>query len=625
MNVNWEETDDAHKIKGSIHDVKVIAEIGINHRGSVEIARELIDVAANAGAWGVKFQYRNIEQFYHSLDQIGDEIISEEIERVNLTAQVVAGLVAYAHDRGILAGVSVFKAADLDDFGSEVSVFDFFKVPSAELMNDEILARYFVEKKQIIISTGGHTEEIILDRMAALDDENVSFLHCIANYPVMTGNQQLSFISTMKRHVLKPIGYSSHDEDWEVCLLAIAEGIDYLERHLTLDKLGGGLDDSTSSDAAEFAKICKFAKLFPEIRGHGRRTPNQGEILNMQNLGTSLVATCDFAAGELVDEANLVLRAPRNGLTKTEFNRFREMPLSAPLQRGDSVTEFHYTKYYEGASTDLVEFADRYDLSIPVRFHDCAELMGRLGVFNVELHLSYGEVKRAIADWDTYDGLLPAEKKYSIHLPDYLEGNRLIDPLSVDGAIREDSIRMIDNVKRIAERLVDKTGQAVPVVGSFSRESAATKEGSLDNIFGFLDSVRTDKFIVYPQWLPRIASYFGGAEKLNMFCDSADIAYIVKHETSICLDISHLILSANYEQASWQDWYNELVPFADHIHLADGTGVDGEGVEFGAGDLCNTEQILELPCRKVLEVWQGHLGHGYGFYHALKFLQAAHG
>ena len=107
----------------------------------------------------------------------------------------------------------------------------------------------------------------------------------------------------------------------------MAEGAKYIERHLTLDKRGGGLDDSTSSDAAEFAKICKFAELYPVIHGSGRRVPNQGEFLNMQNLGTSLVATCDFAVGECVDESKLVLCAPRSGLTKAEFSRLRDIPL----------------------------------------------------------------------------------------------------------------------------------------------------------------------------------------------------------------------------------------------------------------------------------------------------------
>ncbi|MGB0571022.1 MAG: N-acetylneuraminate synthase family protein [Alphaproteobacteria bacterium] len=604
--------------------IRVIAELGINHKGSSDVAHELIDIAAASRAWGVKFQYRNIDNFYHSTDQIGDEIISEEIERVKLTAQEVVDLAAYTRERGLRAGLSVFKASDIDDFGADAAVFDFFKVPSAELMNDEIFARYVEQKKLIIISTGGHTEEVILGRIAELQGDSVVFMHCIANYPVMTGNQQLAFIELMKRHVRGPVGYSSHDEDWEVCLLAMAEGAAYIERHLTLDKQGGGLDDSTSSDAAEFAKICNFAELYPVIRSSGPRVPNQGEFLNMQNLGTSLVATCDFAVGECVDESKLILCAPRNGLTKAEFSRLRDLPLREALRRGEPVTEFHYNKFYDGASADLTAFADRYDLSIPVRFHDCAELINRLGLRNLELHLSYGEVRRADTDWDTFDRLLPADKKYSIHLPDYLRGNRLIDPLSADAATREDSLQIIDGVRLITERLADKTGYAVPVVGSFSRESAENKDVSLDNIFGFLDSVRTDAFVVYPQWLPRIAWYFGGAEKLNMFCDGVDIAYIVKHKVPICLDVSHLILSANYESASWQDWLEQLAPFAGHIHLADAVGVDGEGIEFGAGDLRNIDRILEIPSRKVLEVWQGHLGKGYGFYEALKFLQAAY-
>ena len=146
----------------NIGSIRVIAELGINHKGDVDVALELIDIAAASRAWGVKFQYRNIDNFYQSTDQIGDEIISEEIERVKLTAQEVVDLAAYARERGLRAGLSVFRASDIDDFGADAAMFDFFKVPSAELMNDDILARYAEQKKLIIISTGGHTEEVIL-------------------------------------------------------------------------------------------------------------------------------------------------------------------------------------------------------------------------------------------------------------------------------------------------------------------------------------------------------------------------------------------------------------------------------------------------------------------------------
>ena len=122
--------------------------------------------------------------------------------------------------------------------------------------------------------------------------------------------------------------------------------------------------------------------------------------------------------------------------------------------------------------------------------------------------------------------------------------------------------------------------------------------------------------------MPKKAWYFGGSVILDQFCSKEDINFIKENDIKLCLDFSHLILSANYFNDNWFDWYNLIKDQIEHIHIADAEGDDGEGVDFGMGDLDHHKEILNHPSIKVLEVWEGHHNIGEKFYSALKFLSS---
>lgn len=602
--------------------VRVIAEVGINHRGSPEVAENLVSIAGESGAWGVKFQYRSKNGFYNSVDEIGDEIISQELERSYLAPEDLLAISRRAQARGIKAGISFFRFSDAEDFGDDLDVFDFFKVPSAELMNIDLIESLAGLGKTLIVSTGGHSQEDISEVIRRTRHlPGVVFLHCVSNYPVLLGNQQLLFIRTLAEMSGTPVGYSSHDQDWEVCLLAMANGAEYIERHITMDKNGPGLDDSSSSDPEEFRRMCKLLNAYAGIQGQGERHINQGELINMQNLGSSLYALRDLAPGETVDLSNCVVRSPRKGVTLSDLEKRDSRSVQRPVKAGQALTGLHFAPPMLPLDRHLVDFCDNRELSIPIRLHDAEILQERFPIENFELHLSYSEVDRFKSDPGEFLARIKKDKTYSIHLPDYMRGNRLVDPLSKDTAIRADSEDMIDVCVALAAELEQSTGSAVPIVGSFSRLCAEGKRETYKRLNDFLGEIEQRRRIsIHPQWLPRIAWYFGGAEVLDMFCGSDDIALVRELDMKICLDISHLILSANYERANWRDWYAELLPMTRHVHIADAEGIDGEGIEFGKGDLGDAGEFLDLPYRKVLEVWQGHLSEGDGFERAIRQL-----
>ncbi|MES0879350.1 N-acetylneuraminate synthase family protein [Roseibium sp. SCP14] len=607
--------------------MKVIAELGINHRGSSETAEELIGIAGEAGAWGVKFQYRAKEGFYQATDEIGDEILSSEIDDNYLSPEKMLQLAALIKRNGMAAGVSFFKFQDAADFGERIHEFDFFKIPSAELLNEDLIASVAKLGKPLILSTGGHAEEDIFTAIEATRHvADITYLHCISNYPVLLGNQQMKFIQTLQEMSGSPVGYSSHDQDWEVCLVAAANGATVIERHLTMDKSGRGIDDSSSSDPEEFVRLCRLLNACNDIQGNGQREMNQGERVNMQNLGSCLYATRDIEAGEALSVENTAVKAPRKGLTWGDVRRRGFTTVRRPVSRGSALTELHFSENKLPLAENLVAFCDEKQISIPIRLHDANILQARFPILNNELHLSYQEVRAFRSSMDEGLEKLDLGRRYSIHIPDYIDSKTLIDPLSDDDHTADGSRQIVQTCVDLALRLSERTGAGVPIVGSFSRLRPEGKRQTYLQLQEYLDRWgRQAGAPIYPQWLPRIAWYFGGADVLDMFCGADDIEIVNEIGMELCLDLSHLILSANYAKARWLDWYEQLLPLSRHLHIADATGIDGEGIEFGLGDLGDPAAFLDLPGRKVLEVWQGHLSEGDGFDHAIRQLGENHG
>jgi len=607
--------------------MKVIAELGINHRGSSGVAEQLIDIAADAGAWAAKFQYRTRHGFYQATDEIGDEILSREIDDSYISPETVLELSEKIRRKGMAAGISFFKFEDSADFGDRIHDFDFFKVPSAELLNEDLIFAMAGLGKPLILSTGGHGEAEVLRAVEATSTiPDITYLHCISNYPVLLGNQQMHFIRTLREKTDAPIGYSTHDQDWEVCLIAAANGATVFERHLTLDKHGQGIDDSSSSDPQEFRRLCKLLNAYDTVQGSGRREVNQGERINMQNLGSSLYASREIAPGEALSTDNTVVKAPRKGVTWADVKRRDEQTVKRPIAAGTAISDLHFTQTKAPLEQALVDFCDNKQLSIPLRLHDARVLQARFPIQNNELHLSYREVAAFGQDMAAGLSKLDLRRHYSIHIPDYIDSKTLIDPLCDDERIREGSLQVIGTCVDLAVELEKQTGASVPIVGSFSRLRPEGKRETYLRLQKVLDLAGQARGApIYPQWLPRIAWYFGGADVLDMFCGEDDIDIVEDIGMNLCLDLSHLILSANYSKADWRGWCDRLMPLARHIHIADAVGIDGEGIEFGQGDLGDPGVYLDGPQRKVLEVWQGHLSEGDGFDNAIRQLGGIHG
>ena len=597
----------------------IIAEIGCNHNGDLEEAKSLVRQAASANCWGVKFQFRNVSTFYQSSNEIGDEILSAEIARTDLAIKDLVSLADLARSLGMKSGMSFFRVEDYRVFGSACNSFDFFKVPSAECTNYELIKSLLETKKQVMVSTGGHSVTKIEDTLTKFIDKNLIIFHCVPNYPTKLGAQNLLFINKLKELGFKEVGYSSHDEDIEVCLMAMAIGAKWIERHLTNDVNGKGLDDSSSSEIEDFKLLDKYARNMSDIMGDKNRLPNQGEILNMQNLGTGMYAKkhgTNLLSHSLSD---FEIKAPRVGMSVGEYLQdYKDKPLFVNLNKGEALSKRHFTKVTSYNKDELSVFAKQNLVGIPVRLHDIDKYRELINTGVYEFHLSYTEVFS--------EGLLDSVSKVnkddhiSIHLPDYLEGNRIVDPISTDPQTRSDSRELIKRTQEFAKYISDKINKHIPIIGSFSQRCGRKREEVLEDLFNYLGTTNAGEYKIYPQWLPVYAWYFGGSVKLDLFNHQEDIDYVNKHQLDVTLDLCHLSLSAEYSKESWLDWYNQLKERIGHFHLADAEGVDGEGLDIGSGNIGDFSIFLDSEKIKVIEVWQGHFHDGVGFLKALDTL-----
>ncbi len=605
-------------------DKQLIAEIGINHDGDPKIASALLHELADSGVRSVKFQYRNIKRAYSSVRgaprELGDEIVGEELLRTHLGADQQLMLLSLAHNLGLDVGISFFSAEDVGDFGNRINEFDFFKVPSAELQNTDLLDCLLAMDRLVLISTGGHSEDQIVQALERIERLESWFpLHAVMNYPTAHHNSQLGYIQHLSERWRRPVGSSSHDVDWEVCLLAAAFGADYIERHVTHSKKAQGLDHSSSSEVAEASQLARMLQSFSTLQRRPEvRLPNQGELINLQNLGRSYYARKDLDTGNVVKSDDFEYRSPRRGFGASEAQQSWGRALALPVRKGEALANIYFGESSRATNEEVI-WADDNRVGIPVRPTDWKPLTQVLPVQTLEFHLSYMDVASGLSS-----ASLPKDCNYSVHLPDYTSPTSLLDPYSPADVVREQSKQLMDACLVFAQELQEFTQQPVPVIGSFSRGQRGSVETYFDGQREIVEAWRSKSVLLVHQWLPPYAWYFGGSEPIERFNSLEDLELCLAYDLPLCLDTAHAALCVNAGTISVAEFQSIASPVIGHCHIAGSSGVDAEGVPLRGADQSCKELIdwcMSLPTSKILERWQGHLLHGQGFVEDLQTLR----
>ncbi len=260
----------------------VVAEIGINHNGDVEIAKKLIDAAAAAGCDAVKFQKRTVEVVYSSdeLDRLRDSPFGstnrELKEALEFGQDEYAEIDDYCRKREILWFASCWDPGSVDFVESFKPPC--FKIPSALLTQDELLRYHRQKGRPIILSTGMSTMEEIRHAVDVLGAHDLVLLHCTSTYPSRPEELNLRVIETLKREFNCPIGYSGHEVGLQTSVAAAVLGAHVIERHITMDRAMWGSDQAASIEPQGLSRLVRDIRAVERALGDGRKVVYETEL-----------------------------------------------------------------------------------------------------------------------------------------------------------------------------------------------------------------------------------------------------------------------------------------------------------------------------------------------------------
>lgn len=311
----------------------IIAEAGVNHNGSLDLARQLIDAAAQAGVDYVKFQTfradklvtRDARQAAYQSRNINDGRDSqyEMLKRLELSPEDHHTLIDYCHEKGVSFFSTAFDLPSIDflnTLGPDRKGLSLWKVPSGELTNFPYLRAIGLTGKPVILSTGMATLTEIEQAIGVLTrfgtpKNGITLLHCTTEYPAPKDQVNLRAMETMRKHFGMPAGYSDHTEGIEIPVAAVAMGAVVIEKHFTLDRTLPGPDHKASLEPTELCEMVRQIRNVEAAMGDGTKEPAPAEQPNIPIARKSIVAATAIKRGELFTEENITAKRPGTGLS----------------------------------------------------------------------------------------------------------------------------------------------------------------------------------------------------------------------------------------------------------------------------------------------------------------------
>lgn len=629
---------------GPGHPAFLIAEIGINHNGSLELAKRLVDLSADAGADCVKFQMRDMKALYRQGDgssageDLGPQYTLDLLSKFSLTNDELFEAFDHARSRGVEVMCTPWDRPSVDalvGYGLPA-----LKIASADLTNHDLVSYAAATGVPLILSTGMSTEEEIVETAQLVRSTGTPFvmLHCQSTYPAPFKDVNLRYMARIGELAACPVGYSGHERGFHVPLAAVALGAAVVEKHVTVDRGMEGNDHKVSLLPDELAAMVRQTRELEDAMGSAApRAVSTGEMMNRVNLAKSLVATRRIEAGEVVSPADVDVKSPGRGLQPNALTRLVGRTMRRPIDVGD----FFYATDLSDAVAQGRDHDFRRPWGLPVRYHDWPGLTEQATPDFLEFHFSYKDLDIAVEEaFDGVDAPLPFH--FACHSPDLFAGDFLLNLASTDDEHWERSIRELQRVIDITRSmkpwfttpLVDGV-EVDPVVicslGGFTTD-AFVPESQLPAMYARVEEglkrIDDSGVRLCAQTLPPFPWYMGGQLYCNLFVRAQDTAeFAASNGRRLCYDVSHSRLAATWSGVPFETYTDLLAPHTDHLHLVDGRGVDGEGVQVGEGDIDwprLAQQLDELApgVGFIPEIWQGHVNRGEGFWTALERLEA---
>lgn len=304
--------------------VFIIAEAGVNHNGSIELAKQLIDKASEAGADAVKFQSFKAESLvtknamkaeYQKETTGNSDGQFAMIKKLELDYTKHEELADHCKAKDIMFLSSAFDLDSIDllnNLGLEI-----FKIPSGEITNLPYLRKIGSLKRKVILSTGMSTLgdiEKALEILRTSGTTDITVLHCNTEYPTPIDDVNLNAMNTIKDAFKVEVGYSDHTLGIEVPIAAVALGATVIEKHFTLDKTMEGPDHRASLEPNELKEMVRCIRNIEQALGDGVKKLTESESRNINIARKSIVAGMNIAKGEVFTEENLAIKRPGDGI-----------------------------------------------------------------------------------------------------------------------------------------------------------------------------------------------------------------------------------------------------------------------------------------------------------------------
>ena len=613
----------------------IIAEIGNNHNGSLELAKKLIDLAVAAGADCAKFQLRSLAALYHNggnandaSEDLGSQYTLDLLSRFQLTVEEMFAAFDYCKARGILPLCTPWDAESLnllEKYGMPA-----YKVASADLTNHDFLKVLAKTGKPLICSTGMSTEAEISETVSLLQRLGAMYvlLHCNSTYPAPFKDVNLAYLDRLQELGDCPIGYSGHERDINVAIAAVAKGAKVIEKHFTLDKSMEGNDHKVSLLPEEFKAMVEGIRQVEEAIGQaGDRRLSQGELMNRETLAKSLVINCELQPGQVITEQMIEVKSPGKGLQPNRKSELIGVKAKRVLKAGD----FFFPSDLEQERVQARRYKFKRPWGIPVRYHDFKSILAKTNPDLLEFHLSYKDLEQDIQQYfdQSYDLDLV------VHSPELFAGDHVLDLCSTDEDYRQHSIKELQQVidlTRSLKSFFQKSSRPCIVtnLGGFTVDAPlpqSRRSELYELLLNSLSLLDLDGVELIPQTMPPFPWHFGGQRYHNLFVDPQDtVEFCQKYGYRVCLDVSHSKLACNHHHLSFKEFVEEVGSYTAHLHIADAEGVDGEGLQIGEGEIDFPALAEDLDTTApqasfIPEIWQGHKNEGEGFWIALEQLE----
>lgn len=617
--------------------VVIISEIGINHQGSVDFAKELVDRSVAAGADVVKFQLRDMDALYRqgssgsAGEDLGPQYVLDLLAKYNLTADQLFDVFDHCRDVGVEVMCTPWDPPSVDKL-AEYGI-GAFKVASADMTNHALLTHMAGHGIPMVVSTGMSTETEIAETVGLLGSLGTAFalLHCQSTYPAPFKDINLRYLTRLAEIGRCPVGYSGHERGFHIPVAAVAMGAKIVEKHFTTDRGLEGNDHKVSLLPDEFAEmVVRIREVEDSLGSAEPRGVSTGEMMNRVNLAKSLVAALPIAVGDTITADAVDIKSPGRGLQPNAYATL----IGRTSRRALSTGDFFYATDLSDDVAQGRHYRFRRPWGLPVRYHDYAELLSGTNPDFLEFHFSYKDLDldpaQVFADLDE-----PLPMSFACHSPDLFAGDFLLNLASDNQAHWERSVRelqrVVDTTRSMRQYFAsDQAPVVIASLGGFTTDRHLHKDdltALYERVAEGLKQIDDSGVRLCAQTLPPFPWYMGGQLYCNLFVNPVDTAeFAATYDRRLVFDVSHSKLSATFLGMPFEGATALLAPHTEHLHLVDATGVDGEGVQVGDGEidwptLAHQLDLLAPGVGFIPEIWQGHVNNGEGFWTALERLE----